>query len=130
MTPTQTPEQLRRTALIMWLVFLSTVGMFAFLLKQGLASGGLPPAPDMGLAPIFTGLAVMMGVGSLILRKVFPVPDTQKWFVRNVICWVMNESISLLGFVLGQQQHDFNVAIPYFATTVAFTLFMFPKLPD
>jgi len=116
---------------MIWLAFLSTIAMFVFLLKQMLMNVSPPEGGTEDVTKLFAMAAAAAGFGSVVFRKAFNVGgDHQKWHVRNVVCWVLNETIAIFGFLAANQRFDFNVAVPFFAAAVTLTLLMFPKVPE
>jgi hypothetical protein len=58
-----------------------------------------------------------------------PLQATQRAFVFYIVCWAMNESVAIFGFVNAFiSTHQFSDFLPYLAASVALNIVMFPKL--
>lgn len=125
--------------LVLWLSFIMSVGVFAFVTNTLVMENGdaQPFTLDSSTLPFFA-VAGMAGLASLVLPKLFQRansgPDfdqlskqekAAKSFVPMVLGLALSEAVGIFGVIAGTQSNSFETAIPFFA--VSFVLLMINK---
>lgn len=122
----QNPKQLKQTSLIIWGTFCSTVGIIVFLSHgkaQEMMTGAEVPS-------YWVAAAILLGLVSVGIRWFYHAAGLQKWHVRNIANWALNEAIGFVGYQIVLQGAGFNAALPYFAASLVLLVMMFPKFPE
>lgn len=125
-SPTVAPETTFQTARIVWLAFLTAIGLYGVVLVLVVGDGaGGASLPQ--LRTLLTGLAIGSGVAAwAAFRRVARIEpavgaapideaDLQRRLGFALLSWAFAESIALYGFVLAMLERRPSVAIAFFA---------------
>jgi len=109
----------------------------AYLLISGAPYPGSPGAAaiPLWLPALAFGLASLMTFGWSLRREkldfLFQHYTTElalpRIFVRYIICWALNEVVTLLGFVHVFFDHDLAGILPYVGAGLLLNIIMFPR---
>lgn len=120
------------TACILWGALSFSTLLYGFVLyTTGKVSGVFIPQSE--LTPLETVALAMNFVALLVLfvhkNNVVPQKDFQKKFIGYILCWALNESIAIFGFVAVFTSEGGNAFFYVTNLAVALTsnIFTFPR---
>ena len=128
--PLAIPKEKKTLAKLLWFVFLSSVGMLAAVLFVAKIPAQPAPPTVILVLQVLAGLEV---VTSILLRRFLMnerfLISPDRWVQAHIIPYVINESVAIFGFVAALLSGEPNMALPFFAASIALTLAMYPKEP-
>jgi hypothetical protein len=130
-------ERQLKTITMIWAVFLFTPLVFAFALYTSLGQMVDPAALPNAALPVQI-VAVIVAMVSFVIWRGGLVPQNlrkagtgdaiaARWFTTHLFLYVLNESVALIGCVLGFLTHDFRAALPLFGASFVLTALMYPN---
>jgi len=139
-TPNQTPAQQAFVMKVIWGAFTFSQLIYLYVIYT-LQKSGAPANPNSQLQlwgpAIFDGLISIVvfwkNLSAAGLTKLFDGVDPKlaagKAFPLYIICWGLNESVSVMGFVTAFHGDKSPMTLaPYTVAGVILNLFMFPKI--
>ncbi len=130
------PAQLKTLQMI-WAIFLVSPGMHAYVLRLKLSTPaevfpGVSPLPFQIVAVVLALFTLLIWRGGLApqnLRKAGTTEDklTARWFTTHLLLFILAESISLVGLMLGFICQEITLAYPLMATSALLVGIMYPS---
>jgi hypothetical protein len=138
------PSPIAVKRLLFWIIWGAlNVSMLLYILLVTRVlnrAGQEQPVRDMGnLQLIFMVISVAMALGSVAIYQMAlarrrrdeqtsdPVTALNRAFPLYIICWVMNESICIFGFVLAMLTFESGRIYPFFGVALLLNLAMYPR---